>query len=152
MFAPLDRGRVFGNVVNFGSRSPSSSFVVIIVMVVVGTSIASYRSVGMHWVVRESCNLRVTVIENFDLGEVMLVLKFGSAVLIAVWLLLLEATVIVRRVRAVLVSARWMAAVVRLQVLAPLATTATITVLLLLRISQASATHVRLLMVPTSAV
>lgn len=121
-------------------------------MVVVGTSIASYRSVGMHWVVRESCNLRVTVIENFDLGEVMLVLKFGSAVLIAVWLLLLEATVIVRRVRAVLVSARWMAAVVRLQVLAPLATTATITVLLLLRISQASATHVRLLMVPASAV
>ena len=50
---------------------------------VVVASIASYRSVGMHRVVRESCNLRVTVIENFDLGEVMLVLKFSSAVLIA---------------------------------------------------------------------
>ena len=102
-------------------------------MVVVVASIASGRSVGMHWVVRESCNLWVTVIENFDLGEVLLVLKFSSAVLIAVLLLLLEAAVTVRML-AVLVRVRRMTPVVRLQGLAALATTTTITVLLLLRV------------------
>ena len=86
----------------------------------------------MQRVIRESCNFRVIVIVNFDLGKVV-VLKFGSATR-CVLLMLLEADLIVR-VLAVLVSIHRMA-VVGLQVLASLATTAlsiqTITVLLLM--------------------